>query len=334
MSFLEDVLAQPEAIERTAVKLGDAALLRAIAALRGRHDGLMLTGMGASHAALYPAQLSLTAAGVSAACLETGELLHYGAEGIGARTLLVVVSQSGETVEIVRLLDRVAGRATVVGITNEPKSTLAQRADLPLVMDAGREGIVATRTYVATLAALELFAAALTGRGAGAVDRVRGAAQALRALLARHAESMELLGERLGAPRELFLVGRGPSFGSAQAGALILKEASHTAAEPLSGGHFRHGPLEMVSPETAAMMFAPAGRTADISSRLAAEIEGYGGRVVQVGPGQAIDTGVIDETLAPFVEVAAPELLAEVLSRARGHETGMFQRMGKVTTEE
>jgi len=332
--YLGDVLDQPRAVAATVDGLVATGVLDRIRALP-RGVPLVLTGMGSSFAALYGLHLRLLAAGRAAALIEASELVHYAADGLTPEAVLVVASQSGETVEVARLLDRI-GRQTVVGITNHAASTLGRRADLLLPLAAGDEGIVATKTYVATLAAAALLGAALTAASEPRPGAIRAAAEGLRGLLARREELTAALVGALGdRPGQLFLIGRGPSYGSALAGALLLKEASHTAAEPLSGGAFRHGPLEMVSAETSALVFAPAGRTGDLARRLAADIAAYGGRVAVVGPGGAtFPAGDVDEWLAPLVEIAAPQLLAAAIARARGHTPGRFQRMGKVTTEE
>src|SRR5687767_14244076 len=156
MSFVDDVIGQPEAVEGTLAQLtGDAALLGRLGELRQRHEAVVLTGMGLSLAALYPTHLRLLGAGVPALWIEAGELLHYASDGLGPKTAVVMVSQSGESIEITRLLDKLDGRnVSVIGVTNEPVSALAKRADTTLVMRAGKEGIVATKTYVATLIAL------------------------------------------------------------------------------------------------------------------------------------------------------------------------------------
>jgi glucosamine--fructose-6-phosphate aminotransferase (isomerizing) len=346
MSFLDDVIGQPEAVEETLAQLtGDAALLGRLGELRQRHDSVVLTGMGSSLAALYPTHLRLLRAGVPAVWLEAGELLHYAADGLGPKSAVVMVSQSGESIEITRLLDKLGGaNVPVVGITNEPASALAQRADTALVMRAGKEGIVATRTYVATLAALAVLAGALTDTLDAEVARARRAARAMEELISRRDAVTRTLVETLGdRPRQLWTIARGPSLASAMAGALIMKEASHTAAEALSGGQFRHGPLEMVGEGHGALLFSPAGRTAEIVRRLGDDIAQYGGKVVLVGPRDGslpgadlplIETEGIDEGAAPLVEIVAVELLADAVARARGHEAGEFRRMGKVTREE
>ncbi|HEV8637117.1 MAG TPA: SIS domain-containing protein [Chloroflexota bacterium] len=344
-AFLRDVIEQPKAVEDTLAALtGDAALLDRLGQLRQRRGAIVLTGMGSSLAALYPTHLRLLAAGLPVVLVEAGELLHYAADGLGGEAAVVMVSQSGESVEIVRLLERVAGKAMVLGVTNEPNSTLAGQSDVTLPLRAGTEGIVATKTYVATLAALSVLVGALTGALEAELARARRAVAALRELLGRReAVARTLVGTLGSRPRHLWTIARGPSMASAQAGSLILKEASHTSAEALTGGQFRHGPLEMVESGHRALLFSPAGRTAPIVRRLAEEIARYRGKVVLVGPADhqlpgadlpLVETDALDDTAAPLVEIVAAELLAQAIAEARGHEPGVFRRMGKVTREE
>ena len=342
--FLRDVLAQPAAIEATVAALAsDSGTLRALSEQRRRCESVVLAGMGTSHAALYSLELRLTEAGLPTSRWEASELLHY-ARTLPARSLVILASQSGETVEIVRLVERLAGSHTVVGITNNPASTLARRAGVALVTRAGVEGVVASKTYVTTSAAAIIAGAALVGDPPAETARLLGAAAALQRLLDRRDDVTALLRKALGdTPNELFLIGRGPSYASAQAGALILKEASHAAAEGLSGGAFRHGPIEMTSPASQVIAFAPRGRTQSIVRQLAAEAAGRGARVILVGPpdstlpGSAlpiVPTESIDEDLAPLVDVAVPELLALLYCATRGIDPGATRRMGKVTVAE
>jgi glucosamine--fructose-6-phosphate aminotransferase (isomerizing) len=342
--FLRDVLAQPDAIEATVTYLvDDRGALRAAAGLRPRTASVVLAGMGTSHAALYPLELRLTEAGMPASRWEASELLHYG-RTLPAGSLVVLASQSGETVEIVRLIERLAGSHPIVGITNNPDGTLARRADVAVVTRAGVEGVVASKTYVTTSAAALLLGAALVGDPAREQDDLRRAAGALRRLLDRREEVTALLRASLdAAPDELYLFGRGPGFATAQAGALILKEAAHVAAAGLSSGAFRHGPVEMTSSRSDVLAFAPRGRTQAIVRQLAAEAAERGARVLLVGPADSglpgadlpvVTTDAPAEELAPLVDVAVPELLALLYCELRGVDPGASRRMGKVTVEE
>ena len=327
--YLADLLDQARAVRDTAAQLSASG---ALARARREVDDsarLVLTGMGSSLFALYGLGLRRLAVWI-----ETSELLHHAADRVDPDARLVIASQSGETIEVVRLLERLPRTQRVVGVTNHPASTLARRADVLLPLAAGEEGGVANKTYVATLAT------ALLLDGAATVEQIGAAADALDDLLARRDEVERALLDALGGrPADLFLIGRGPSYGSALTGSLMLKEGSHTAGQALSGGAVRHGPIEMVSARTAALLFAPAGPTGDLTRGLAVDLAAAGARVAVVGPEPAgnlplIRTSALSEHVAPLAEIAAAELLVIALARAKGHEPGVFQRIGKVTTTE
>ena len=88
---------------------------------------VVFTGMGSSLFAAYPAQAYLTSLGIRALVWETAELLHYHLKILRPDTLLVAVSQSGETVEIVRLLERVTPKLGIAAVVNVESSTLGKR---------------------------------------------------------------------------------------------------------------------------------------------------------------------------------------------------------------
>jgi glucosamine--fructose-6-phosphate aminotransferase (isomerizing) len=336
--YLRDLLDQPRAIRDTVLGLIDSEALRSAAEL-DRPRSVVLTGMGSSFYALYGLFLRLLDDGLPTTWIETSELLHHARGAVRGDTLLVVASQSGETVEVVRLLEGVGAGTRIVGITNHPDSTLGQRARLPLPLAAGDEGIVANKTYVATAVAAMLLGNALTGRHQPSPAEIEGAASALEDLLGRRDELERTLIEALGdQPTQLFLIGRGPSYGSALTGALMLKEGSHTPAQALSGAAFRHGPLEMTSAATSALLFAPRGPGGDLVRSLAVEMTGYGARAALVGEGIAdlptVATPPLAESVAPLVEIVAAELLVVAFARAAEIEPGDFRRTGKVTTTE
>ncbi len=95
---------------------------------------VVFTGMGSSLFAAYPAQAFLTSVGIRALVWETAELLHHHLRILKTDTLLVIVSQSGETVEVTRLLKHLPKRVGVLGVVNVESSTLGRRANVLLPM--------------------------------------------------------------------------------------------------------------------------------------------------------------------------------------------------------
>lgn len=89
--------------------------------------------------------------------ISTGELLYYEKEILNKKTLLILISQSGESAEIVNLLEQLSEEVTIIAITNETESTLASKGELVLPLHVGEEEAVTTRTYMASICVSMLF---------------------------------------------------------------------------------------------------------------------------------------------------------------------------------
>ena len=146
--YATDILAQP-ALLTTALQTHLAAgsqTQAAAALLRAAHGKrIILTGMGSSFYSAYPAMLTLLAAGYAVQHIELSELLHFGAAALTADSVLIIISQSGETIEAVRLLQNVKPQSTIIAVTNNPNGTLAKAAHAVVPHLAGAERAVVRR---------------------------------------------------------------------------------------------------------------------------------------------------------------------------------------------
>jgi fructoselysine-6-P-deglycase FrlB-like protein len=164
--ILDDILEQPQLLAQAlhAHLAPNGPLDSAVrGALEMRPRRIILTGMGSSLFAAYPAYLRLLQAGLAAIWIELSELLHYAGRQIGPDTLLVVISQSGETVEALRLLEELHPSGSLLAITNNADSTLAGQARWVIATGAGAERSIATKTYTTSLLALTMLAARIAG---------------------------------------------------------------------------------------------------------------------------------------------------------------------------
>jgi len=335
-AYLRDLLAQPQALADTLAGLRAAPSWEVRAASYAK---IVLTGMGSSLHALHPLQLRLVRAGHTAMLVETAELIHAQADLLDDRTLLVVVSQSGRSVEVVQLLERLAARAQppfVIGVTNTADSPLAKGARAIVWMRAGQEYSVSCKTSLATLVALEWLGGALGGEDPGAVlrelEQAAPAAQSYLAEWRRHVE--QLMGELRGV-RDLFITGRGASLAAAGTGGLIVKESAHFHAEGMSSPAFRHGPFEMISAEVFVLVFAGDPATAALNAALVRDVRAAGGRAALVG--NAEEPGVfrlpaVPACVRPVVEMLPVQMVSLALGALAGREPGRFERGTKVTT--
>jgi glucosamine--fructose-6-phosphate aminotransferase (isomerizing) len=338
--YVRDVLGQPEALEQTrqSIESMPPPLDLAAGLEAGRFKRVVLTGMGASLHALYPLHLRLTGHGVSSLLADAAELIHYMPSLLGPECLLIAVSQSGRSAEIVRLLEMARGKLAVIGVTNSPTSPLARDSDFAVLTRAGEESTVSCKTYVASLAVLEWLGGALLRADLSPLsDALENAVQSTRDYLARWKAHVDFLTQFLSGMNHMFLVGRGRSLAAAGAGGLILKEAAHFHAEGMGSAAFRHGPLEMVGPDVAVCVFAGDDRTAALNRSLAADVSRSGGKAAWIGEDGVTDTFRIAATSPEsrtIMEILPVQMISLALAARSGHEPGVFQHLGKVTTVE
>ena len=269
--YLRDILDQPRALDSTFNRLGVSKELQELArrVQKGSFNAIILTGMGSSFHALHPLYLELIRADLNPVMVESSELIHYQAQLFDRKNLIVAVSQSGRSVEIVHLLKSNRGRSPIIGVTNTPESPLAKNAAAMVVTDAGQEFSVSCKTYVVSLLALRWLAEVICGGDLGSIRRqLKIAGNCGQEYLANWGTHVQRLGERLRGVRRLFLVGRGPSLASVGTGALIVKEADHFPAEGMSSAAFRHGPFEMVGKDTFVVVFAGEKKTQKLNRGL------------------------------------------------------------------
>ena len=137
--YLRDILHQPQALENTLASLETSKPLQDIAARlnKGKFQRVVLTGMGSSFHALHPLNLELISHGITALMVETSELVHYKNRFFDPKTLIIAVSQSGQSAEMVRLAQTNHKRCTVIAVTNTPDSPLAKHANAAVLTKAG-----------------------------------------------------------------------------------------------------------------------------------------------------------------------------------------------------
>lgn len=250
--YLADILAQPDALERF---LGQWATLKSsidFAGLQGR-PRVLLAGMGSSHYATFPLWRGLIQAGIPAWWMEAGHLLDDIESLAEPETLVWLTSQSGDSGEVVKILDLLPSSVDVVGVTNMSDSSLGRRATVRLDLVAGPEATVSTKSYVNSVALSRLIAAELAGDDRAEMT-LRNTVSAIADYLCAFDHHLESVAD-FGSGRNILLTGRGEAAVSAQEGSLIIKEASKQSVEGLSAGALRHGVIELAGPSLTVAFF-------------------------------------------------------------------------------
>lgn len=344
-AFLQEVEDQPKVLLDLVEyyrKEGRVLLQRWVERVWGTR-GVRFVGMGTSKFVGESIGKGLAQRGFGSLTVDAGELLHYTNSWDGVD---VLVSQSGETVEIVKLLEqRGTGRKPLVAVTNDELSTLSRNSQLVMPICAGKESAITNKTYGNSLALLFLMERALWGR-----DQLKPALVLLESL-AKHlaikacdGESIERSVGLLVDATSIHFIARGPAMVSAKQSALTFMEGARISCTHFTGGAFRHGPFELVGPDHSAVFFIPEGRTAELLQSMAWEVVEKGSQVVVVTDHDlweelpdnlaVIRVHPVGEALFPLSATTTQCLLLAALARRRKITAGIFRHGGKVTTRQ
>jgi glutamine---fructose-6-phosphate transaminase (isomerizing) len=332
-----EIAEQPSAARRTLDHLvPEQPRLRDLA--RGRRRVLLVARGSSDNAAIYGRYLLEVVAGVPAALAAPSVATHYRARLDLSDTVVVSVSQSGATTEIVETQQwaRACGAATV-GVTNVAGSPLAEAADVALVTQAGPEvAVPATKTYLTQMVALGVLADALSDADvlAADLDRVPEAVAGLLEVDVS-AASMALAGAD-----RVVVSGRGLLLGTALETALKMEETCLRPVRGYSYADLRHGPISVVSEGLLAVLVgAASGPLAEPMADLVLDLQGRGARVLGLGgtPSFAdlcdlhLPGPDLPEAVEPIASIVPAQLMIEQMARRMGLDPDNPRGLAKVT---
>ena len=287
------------------------------------------------HAALLGQYLLEAATGRPVALASPSLQTLYRAPVDYRGVLVVGVSQSGATSEIVEVVAvlRAAGARTIA-ITNDPSSPLAEAAGSVIDLGAGPElAVPATKTVTATLLAFVLLAEGLSGRTLVSSSALADLPGHIAAVLADEA-SVARAAARLTDVGQLVAVARGYLLAAARETALKLRETSGILAEGWSAADLRHGPVAAIGAHVPVLSLRAAGPAAADTERLESELAARGANVLRINDGADADLPLppgVPEPLANIGAVVRGQHLARLVSLGRGIDPDHPLGLNKVT---
>jgi glutamine---fructose-6-phosphate transaminase (isomerizing) len=308
-------------------------------------DYVVIAARGSSdHAGIYAQYLFGAHLRLPIALAAPSLISVYGVEPRLDRALVIGISQSGRSPDIVATLAAARGQgAPTIAITNQPGAELATAAEDVIDIGAGPElAVAATKTYTAELLAIAMLVTALEARLGAAEGREAALAavpDVLGAALSTEPEA-EAVAHHLASRNRVIVVGRGFEYATAREFALKLKELARVSADPYSAADFLHGPLALVEPGYPVVALAPSGPPA---ADLDALLEGLGElgveRVVLSDRAKAVAAATIGITLPkglpdwlmPIASIVPGQLVAMHLAIARGIDPEAPRWIRKVT---
>jgi glutamine---fructose-6-phosphate transaminase (isomerizing) len=356
---LKEIYEQPHAIQeclRGRVDPSGKVTLPELDAIEDKlraAERVYVVGCGtASYASMVGAHLIQEMAGLPTVA-QIGSEMRYSPPPIDSSTLVITVSQSGETADTLAPQKLAVERgATVVVVTNVVGSALTRGADAVCYLQAGPEiAVASTKAFVSQVLVLEMIALHLARmRGTRTNHQLRTIGQALRELPRMAAETLKLapqikkLASRTVGLRDLIYIGRGVGYPIALEGALKLKELSYVHAEGYAAGELKHGPIALLDRQTPLVAVATRSATYDKLVSNVAEARAREAPIIAVateGDEQitryADDVLYVPETLealSPVIAVLPLQLLAYEFAVARGTDVDQPRNLAKSVTVE
>jgi len=285
--------------------------------------------------------------------VDYGSEFRYRGPLVDGRTLLIVVSQSGETADTLAALEAGRERGTpVLAVCNVVDSSIARRSSAVLYTHAGPEiSVASTKAFTTQLTALYLLALHL-GRRRGLIDDERGR-QLVSDLVAMPAAVQEALGresaiervaKKYGNAHDVLYLGRGINYPVALEGALKLKEISYIHAEGYPAGEMKHGPIALINEEVPVVVLIPHDAVFHKTLSNLKEVESRGGRIIVVtdAPSSDLQDVAADvltvppagELLTPLLLTIPLQLLAYHVAVYRGTDVDQPRNLAKSVTVE
>ncbi len=357
--MLKEIYEQPRAVAETlegriaAGRVLEESLGVNAAPLLDATKGVQIVACGTSyHAGLIARYWFEGIAGIPCA-VEVASEFRYRPHVVPPGTLLVSISQSGETADTLAAVraSRALGYHARLAICNVAESSLVRESDLTLFTRAGPEiGVASTKAFTTQLTALLLLMIALARRQGLSAEREAELVGQLEALPGRleHVLGMDArirkLANRFADKQHALFLGRGNQYPVALEGALKMKEISYIHAEAYPAGELKHGPLALVDAEMPVIAVAPQNELLEKLKSNLQEVQARGGQLIvfadeQAGmnetPGvEVLAVAPTDDVISPIVFTLPLQILAYHVAVLKGTDVDQPRNLAKSVTVE
>jgi len=334
----KEIQEQPRAIRCALMQDRHLIMDIAMDILRARQ--IVLTGCGSSrHAALIGRYLFSKVGGKFSDVIMGSELHHF-TDSIHQDTLVIAVSQSGETADILEGVKRARDNgATIFSIVNVVGSSLARLSDRVVYLNCGPEiGVAATKSFTSQLVVFYLLAFAMINQLREGMRSIRSVASLTEKNFHQNGDILTRLAQRFKQQTDCYYIARGINFAIAAEAALKAKEIAYVHAEGMPAGELKHGTLALVEQGTPVIAICPADYTFAETLSNVAEAKARGAFIIGVSDkrDELFDEWIrippVAEIFYPLVSIVPLQLLAYDLAVARGLDPDKPRNLAKSVT--
>jgi glucosamine--fructose-6-phosphate aminotransferase (isomerizing) len=335
--MLKEIYEQPQIISKI---LSDNDQKTQLAKITRKARGTYLVGCGTASYACLAGQYLFSKIAKRHINFAIGSEFGYHLEFLNKDSLVIAVSQSGETMDILESVKKAKEKkAKIVSLTNVFGSSLFRISDYKILINAGPEKAVAsTKAFTGMLAHLILFAFSLDGGiKEGQKILLQSVSSAKKVLSPKSVNNIKKLAIILKNTKDIYVIGRGLSYPAALETALKIKEISYIHAEGLAAGELKHGPLALIERKTPCIAFLPNDETYGANLAGAMEMKARGGFIIGISfkNHEVFDYFIkVDDakeaTIIPNVIVA--QLLSYYLTIGKGLDPDKPRNLAKSVT--
>lgn len=257
-------------------------------------------------------------------------------------TLLIAISQSGETADTLEAIEVARKNSVkVISIINVPGSTMERQSDCTLLTKTGQEKAVAsTKATTAQLAVVTLLAYALVNRLVEGKKEIRDAASKISDFISdkNQISNIQQIAKKLFEYESLYVLGRGVNYPMALEAAIKIQEVCYIHAEGFAGGELKHGPLALIKQDTPVIVLAADDEYENDMRNNTMEVKARGGYVIGVSANNRSeydDTIQVPHVVGPIsaiVNIIPIQLMAYYMAVAKGHDPDFPRNLAKSVT--
>lgn len=334
----KEIFEQPKVI-RNIAKNYEGQILDLAQAVRKAYGTFFIAAGTAYHACLSGVYLFAKIARRHANTAIASEF-NYLEDFLNEKSLVIALSQSGETIDVIEPLNRARGKgAKIIGITNTLGSTIYRMADKKILLSAGPEKAVAsTKAYIAKLSILVYLSYVLSNASFNIKKLLLETADETERLLdKKNLREIKKLADLMATKEHIYAIGRGASYPTALEAALKIKEVSYIHTEGLAGGELKHGTIALIEKGTPAIVFAPLDDTYEAIISNATEIKSRGGYIIGISPknSSVFDYWIELKDLGSATiisQIVPAQLLAYFLAVKKGFDPDKPRNLAKSVT--
>lgn len=333
--MLKEIFDQPKIISSLSVQ-GEGEIIK-FADLIKKSFGTYLVGCGtAAYACLAGTYIFSKIAKKHLNFAYASEFVYL-IDFITDKSLVVGLSQSGETIDLIDALKKARQKEAKIGaIVNVIGSSLFRMADFKLLLNAGTEkAVVSTKAFTAKLANLILIAYQLNSEYQSGVKLLKKTVLALEKILSQESlKKIKKLSLDLSKKDNIYIIGRGVSYPIALEAALKIKEASYIHAEAFAGGELKHGVIALIEKNTPCIGFLTNDETYSDTLSGLMEMKARGGHIIGIGykNHEILDEFVFVPDLgiaSGIAQVVVAQLIGYYLSVIKGYNPDKPRNLAK-----